>query len=433
MPKEEKEIEIRSDEVQEILGYIPPKYIRYGIAVITSCVIVLLVGTWFFKYPDIVRSRIVLVSESPAVDVKSMVTGKVESIFVADGVTVSKHQDLALVENTADYNDICDIKEKLEDYKTFMKSYKLADIPNMDRLYALGSAQEYYSSFNKLIDDYKQFILLNYNSLKSEAVGREIAEYRLYIRSLKQQKNIQRKKLDLAITQNTRDSSLYLKQILSLVEWEASKSSLLQMQYSYESTKTSESNSKIQLSQYEQKLFDLKIDENRKLNKYRVDIKSAYEALQSRLKDWKQKYVVKSPIDGKLSFTKIWSKNQNIKSGDIFFSIIPLVESKIKGRISLPLMGSGKVKIGQKVNIQLDNYPYMEYGMLEGVVESISFTTNEDMYIVEVVLPTELVTNYGEKLVFKHQMQGNAEIVTKDIRLLERLFSPLRYLFEKMD
>lgn len=149
----------------------------------------------------------------------------------------------------------------------------------------------------------------------------------------------------MSLVQYKRDSSLFIKSILSLVEWEESKNQFLQMKYSYETTKTNEYNSKIHLSQYEQQLFDLEVDEENRLNKFKFDIKSSYESLQSRLKDWKQRYVVKSPIDGRVSFTKIWSKNQNINSGDIFFSIIPLEKTSVKGRVSLSLVGSGKVKI----------------------------------------------------------------------------------------
>lgn len=71
--------------------------------------------------------------------------------------------------------------------------------------------------------------------------------------------------------------------------------------------------------------------------------------------------------------------------------------------------------------------------MLEGVVESVSLTSNEDMYVVEVSLSQALETNYGKQILFKHQMQGNAEIITKDIRLLERLFSPFKYLLCKFE
>lgn len=85
-------------------------------------------------YPDIVGSRIEIVSESTAVDIKSTVKGKIESIFIDDEDSVSKFQDLTLVENTAEYKDISKVKEKLEGFISFMNSYELSNIPQMDGL-----------------------------------------------------------------------------------------------------------------------------------------------------------------------------------------------------------------------------------------------------------------------------------------------------------
>ncbi len=38
----------------------------------------------------------------------------------------------------------------------------------------------------------------------------------------------------------------------------------------------------------------------------------------------------------------------------------------------LPTSNSGKAKIGQQVNIKLADYPFSEYGMLNGTVTNIS-------------------------------------------------------------
>ena len=52
MPNENTEL--RSEAVQNIIGYIPHWIIRWGITVIFLIVLVLLVGSWFFKYPDVI-------------------------------------------------------------------------------------------------------------------------------------------------------------------------------------------------------------------------------------------------------------------------------------------------------------------------------------------------------------------------------------------
>jgi HlyD family secretion protein len=92
---------------------------------------------------------------------------------------------------------------------------------------------------------------------------------------------------------------------------------------------------------------------------------------------------------------------------------------------------SGKVKTGQLVNIKLSGYPYLEYGMVRGVVKSKSLVPAGDTYIIEIDLPEGLSTLYGKKLDFTQNMQGTAEIITEDIRLLQKLVNPFRYLLSK--
>ena len=99
----------------------------------------------------------------------------------------------------------------------------------------------------------------------------------------------------------------------------------------------------------------------------------------------------------------------------------------------MPVRGSGKVKIGQKVNVKFDNYPYMEYGMVRGIVKNISLVPTDNIYMVELAFPEGLVTNYQISLEFSRELQGSAEIVTDDLRLIQRFFNPIKSLFkEKM-
>lgn len=47
-------------------------------------------------------------------------------------------------------------------------------------------------------------------------------------------------------------------------------------------------------------------------------------------------YVLIPPISGKVTFTNYWVENQNITSGDIAFSVIPLSNNKLIGKALLP-------------------------------------------------------------------------------------------------
>ena len=52
-----REIELRSEEVQEVMGKIPPAILRYGIVVLLGIMAVVLAGSACFSYPDTVETE----------------------------------------------------------------------------------------------------------------------------------------------------------------------------------------------------------------------------------------------------------------------------------------------------------------------------------------------------------------------------------------
>ena len=152
--------------------------------------------------------------------------------------------------------------------------------------------------------------------------------------------------------------------------------------------------------------------------------------MQSQLTAWEQRYLLRSPVGGKVTFLNVWSVNQYVESGATVFVVAPEEESLPVGTALLPLQGSGKVKAGQRVNLRLNNYPDQEFGYVKGKVKSVSpLPTAEGMYVVDIALPDGLTTNYGKTLPLTREMKGSAEIITDDLRLLERLIMPLRKIF----
>ncbi|EDN72481.1 hypothetical protein BGS_1217 [Beggiatoa sp. SS] len=69
--------------------------------------------------------------------------------------------------------------------------------------------------------------------------------------------------------------------------------------------------------------------------------------------------------------------------------------------------------------------------MAQGLVKQISQIPDEMHYVVAAPLANELITNYGNILAFKPKMPGTTEIITEDIRLLERFFKPILSVLKK--
>ena len=136
-------------------------------------------------------------------------------------------------------------------------------------------------------------------------------------------------------------------------------------------------------------------------------------------------------MDGKVAFTRFWTTNQDIKTGDIVFTIVPTGLNNFIAKIQLPIQSSGKVKTKQKVIIKLDDYPYMEYGFISASINKISQVSSNDFYFAEVNLPQKLITTYGKDISAKKELRGTCEIIVRNERLLYKFLLPLRTIFNK--
>lgn len=110
------------------------------------------------------------------------------------------------------------------------------------------------------------------------------------------------------------------------------------------------------------------------------------------------------------------------------------------GEVLIPSYGVGKIKIGQTANVKIENYPYDEYGLIKGEVQSISRLShkmqaadgkNANAYRVVISFPNGSYTNFGKNLMLDFESVGNVEIITKPKRLIERLFDNLKAKTEK--
>lgn len=103
----------------------------------------------------------------------------------------------------------------------------------------------------------------------------------------------------------------------------------------------------------------------------------------------------------------------------------------------LPVMGSGKAFRGQKVFIQVDNFPHMEYGFIEGVLESISANPErkEDglYYNASISFPNKPLSNYDKEFSHFETLYGKAEIITSNTSVFDKIIQPIKTFIKKSD
>lgn len=427
----EDTFELRSEEVQDILTKVPHWMIRWGTVLIFVILFILFFVSWFIKYPDVVNTEIVITTNIPPEKIVSKTSGRIEAILVKDKSIVEKNTTLAIIENTANYKNVFLLKKIVEGYNIndSKKEFPFALLKNTQ----LGEIESAYAVFQK---DY-QAQQLNENLHPYEVENRAQISEKIQIKErldiLQQQKILNESELQLQKNEIARFETLFNKGIISAQEMEAKKLGYLQAQKSYKGLLTS-------ISQLRSSLIDnAKSSQSSHINNTKEEVNlergmaQSFYQLKKVIKDWELNYTLKSSISGVVTFLQVWTENQTINTGDNVFSIIPDAKNGFVGKVKAPALNSGKIKVGQKVNIRLANFPDREFGVLYGKIQNISLVPDKDgNLLLDVALPNGLKTSYKKQILFQQEMKGSAEIVTEDLRLLERILYQFKSIFEQV-
>lgn len=429
--EEEKEIILRTEEVNEILTSTPKWIFRWGISVIFILIIIGVTLSYFIRYPDILTADITLTTLNPPITLVAKNNGKITHLLTKNNEIVTNKQPIAVIENTATYLDVLylfDIGNDLIDQLKLTDTITKVSIKDSLKV---GELTPYYLLVLKSIKDLNLYKVINPYNKQITLLKKDLISYNELLAKYKHQESINKQQLTLTETDYNRDKTLFENKVISAREFDTKKKEYLGALNSYESIKITTSNAYIQINSIEKNILQLQIQDYQEQAKLKNEFLQNLKSLVSEISKWKQLYLIESPIDGKISFFNVWSVNQNVKSGDELFSVVPTQKQQFIGKCILPILNTGKLSIGQNVNIKLDNYPYNENGMLRGIVSNISTVPNKDNYAIDVDLKNGLVTSYNKTLLYKEQMKGKAEIITKNISVMDRIFFNFKKLIDK--
>lgn len=428
--KKEENIILRSEEVNEILTATPNLIFRWGITVVFILIVVAVGLSYFIRYPDILTADIKLTTLNPPITLVSKNNGKLTYLLIKNLETVKANQIIAVIENTANFEDVIGL---LANATFFIDQLKLSDtLPafHFKESLKVGELTPHYLLALKSIKDFSSYMVVNSSRRQITLLKKDLANYSELLGKYKKQQDINNEELALIEKDNGRDTQLFKEGVIAAREAEAKKKEYLRALNTNEQIRITVSSVYIQINSVEKSILQIQIKDYEEQAKLKNDLLQNLKSLISEINKWKQLYLIESPIEGKISFFNLWSVNQNIKIGDELFSIVPLQKQHFIGKCILPINNSGKLSIGQDVNIKLDNYPYSENGILQGKVTAISEVPNKDTYALDVTLKNGLSTSYNKTLNYKEEMKGKADIITKNISVMDRVFFNFKKLVQ---
>lgn len=425
----ETSFELRSEEVQDILTKVPHWMIRWGTVLIFGILVMLFMTAWFLRYPDIIRTEIIITTNVPPEKLIAKTSGRIQAILVKDKDQVFANTPLAIIENSANYEDVFRLKRELEKFqKSTSKNFPFTAFKNLQ----LGEIESAYALFQK---DYVANTLnesLHPYQVEGNAQKSESTQIKERLTILEQQKEINEQELQLQRNDIARYAKLHDKGVISSQEYDTKKLNYLQAEKNYKNLLTSISQLKSSLIENTRASKGTVINDVKETVNLDRSLSQSFYQLKKAIKDWELNYTLQSAIEGKVSFTQVWVENQTITSGDNVFSIVPMAGKGFIGKVKAPSLNSGKIQVQQDVNIRLANFPDREFGILKGKVSNISLVPDKDGNVmIDVVLPDGMQTSYKKQIPFQQEMRGAAEIITEDLSLLERILYQFKDLLKR--
>ncbi len=428
----------RTEEVQDIIDRMPYRTGRIVAILVTGLSILLVFFGWLIEYPETISGPVSITARQAPVRLVSNSSGKLH-LLKDNGDPVRENDILALMDNPARLEDVLCIEN-------FIRGTQLDSLVNnsgfiqLPEISAMGELSSVYFSFCNAFEKMGQYQTGRPYDKRKAGLTSQLNSQMLLSNHNREQMDTKARSLKIAGKNTHRDSLLFRSSAIAELDLERSSINYLGLLESTQAMNKEDVSYQLQINDTRHQLELLEVEQQETEMQLKMDLIGGYNELSSSIQQWKQKYVYVAPFAGTLEYLNFWAENDYLSAGTEAFSVVP-TDNPLLGQVYLPSQGAGKVAIGQNVIIKLDNYPYMEFGSIDGRVQSISLLTNQaetvtrqnnmHTYLVTVELPHRLTTNYGAALDFHYDIKGMAEIVTKPRRLLERLFDNLKYIASK--
>lgn len=263
-------------------------------------------------------------------------------------------------------------------------------------------------------------------------MNEKIAKLEQLTTALQKQLVLFEKELALSEKDYRRNAELHRQGVVSDLDLEKNETQYLRQQQQHETMKTAIINNSVEIAQLRTDRLTLKDERAKAVSEYIIRLNELTLRFRNEHSEWRKKYFLNAPIAGILSLTPGIARHQTVKQGDVLASVVPMSEKEngIVAHIYPPAGGIGKAERGNRVLLQLDAFPYKEFGHLEAKIDAISSLPTKDkegqlFYEITCRLPDTLVSSIGKLLPFRQRLTGTAQIITKDRSVLRRLLDRL--------
>lgn len=421
------QIELRSEEVQEILGTPPHWLVRWGTYFFFIISLIVTAVAFFMPYNETAQGNISVTSTDPPKRLIAENGGYISEILVLNEDTVRAGEPLLVFKCKANFED------------ALLLELIINSIPNADdssllnlilpKNLLLGELQDDYYDFLRKQETFNYMYGGNLEQLNVIQLEKKIQTIQSSLQLEQRRKSKLAEQLDLAFTRQSQEEMNVENRLLDPEILSQTKEDILQLEREMQVIEGNIKDKQFEIETVRSNISGVKTEASENLFSASSQMKDAFVKLRNSLKDWKKSYLVTAPIDGIVLYANEKIGEQQFVSREAeLLMVVPLNRIETIGRMMVPVSKSAKIEEHQKVVVRLDGYPQYEYGIVEGEVMWKGIVPNNGDIPVEIRFPNGLTTSTGEEIEPKQAMSGNADVILAEKRLIQRIFETARNL-----
>lgn len=428
----EPQLNLRSEELQEIIGFVPHWLVRWGTTMVFATVALLFAVGWFVRYPDVVGGKVVLTTPEPPVRLVPRASGEVAHLFVADGERVRPGQPLVALRGAARWEDVIALADQLDRFERSLADDAAVRAAAFDPMLNLGDLHPAYAAFLQSLSDYRASSPGGYDAQRVAELERQIADQQAVRDNAVAKQRVLADQLELARRDRDRARAMAAQKLISEADLDRAEAEYLQRRSAVQDGEGAVASVEVQISGARAQVLDLRQRVDNQGRNQVLALRAALATLRGAIARWDQEFVLRAPSAGRVSLFRVLGEHQFVDEGAPLLAIVPEAGGRTVGRVLLASDGAGRVEVGQRVMMRLESFPARQYGAVVGRVTRISQLplekrdSDEAQYLVDVAVPADLVTTYRRHLPFRQEMRGDADIITRNRRLISRLFDQVR-------
>lgn len=352
----------------EIATEAPASSTRIVLKTIAVLFVVLLLWAVFAKLDIVAVASGRLVPQTYVKIVQPVEAGVIREILVDDGDTVEKGQVLLRMDptvNDADRNatqrELTTMQLQLRRIEAELASQPLRRNANDEALLFSQVQAQYQSHRQTFLDQTAQEAAARERMANELVASREVLH-----------------KLEATLPSYQRSAAAFEKlasqNLMGTIQAEEKRREAIEKAQDLESQRASMAALTASLSQQEQRLAQLKSAYTSDLNQLRMDTVSRITRLQQDSNKLNYQQVLlelRAPQAGVVKDLATTTVGAVVQPGTVLLNLVPASEP-LQAEVMIDNQDIGFVREGQKVRLKLAAFPFQKYGMIDGVVKTVS-------------------------------------------------------------